>query len=68
VARVCAESSEEEHIYRDLHLNNNADYRQFILGHDIAVIVVELERARICDIKDQVSYWNYIHGFSNTEK
>jgi hypothetical protein len=64
---VCEEGSQEDSDYRRQHLDNNPDYAQFIVGSEIAVIAVEIEKARICDIKDQVSYWNYVHGFSLTE-
>lgn len=43
IARVCVEGSAEEAELRRLHLENNSDYKQFIVGsRDIAVIAVEL--------------------------
>ena len=46
--------------YRNIHLSNknNKDYAQFIQGPDIAVIVVRINSARICDIHDKVIHWN----------
>lgn len=43
VAGVCEDGSPDEAMYRALHLDNNLDYKQFIVGSkDIAVITVEL--------------------------
>eukprot|EP00040_Diaphanoeca_grandis_P034369 m.212895 g.212895 ORF g.212895 m.212895 type:complete len:212 (-) comp33136_c0_seq5:30-665(-) len=42
---------------RQLHVENNPNYRQFIVGDDIAVFTVTIDRARICDIKDNVQHW-----------
>ena len=66
-ARVCEEGSDEEKELRQLHLSNNVDYRQFIVGKNVAVIAVEIERARICDVHDHVSYWNYEDGISDVK-
>ena len=44
--------------YRQIHQENNPDYRQFIVGKCIAIIVLRIERARCCDINDKVSYWD----------
>jgi len=44
--------------YRKIHLMKNPKYEQFIVGDDIAVIIVKIDCARICDIKDKVTYWN----------
>jgi hypothetical protein len=48
---------------RALHLNSNPDYSQFIVGDEIAVIIIRIEKARMCDIHDRVSYWNVKDGF-----
>ena len=44
--------------YRQIHQQNNPDYRQFIVGKYIAIIVLQIEKARCCDINDKVSYWD----------
>lgn len=48
---------------RAIHLKNNPDYSQFIAGDDIAVIKIAVEKARMCDINDRVSYWTAREGF-----
>ena len=58
---ACKEGSEEERHYRSLHLLKNPDYRQFIDKKGQAVIVVRVERARLCDIQDKVTHWD-IYG------
>lgn len=49
--------------YRAIHLNNNPDYAQFITGSEIAVMQIGIEKVRMCDINDKVSYWNSKHGY-----
>ena len=44
--------------YRDLHLKNNKEYPQFIVGPDIAMLRVDVLSARICNINDEVIKWN----------
>lgn len=44
--------------YRNIHLIKNPKYEQFIVGNDIAVIIVKIDTARICDITDKVTYWS----------
>ena len=44
--------------YRDLHLSNNPEYPQFIVGPDIAMLRVDVLSARICNINDEVIKWN----------
>jgi len=44
--------------YRAAHLKNNKEYSQFILGDDIAVLVIFVTYARICNIHDQVTKWS----------
>ena len=56
VSEVC--SASEEAKFRELHLKNNPDYSQFIVGEDIAVILIKVDRARMCDIKDRVIQWS----------
>lgn len=52
--------SKEQERFRQIHLENNQDYKQFIVGDDIAVILVKVHRARLCDIKDNVTQWSGI--------
>lgn len=40
--------------YRALHLQHNPDYAQFIVGPHIAVLTLQVESARICDVLDKV--------------
>ena len=42
--------------YRNIHLEKNPDYTQFIEGNE--VIIIRIEKARICDIKDRVTHWD----------
>jgi len=44
--------------YRQIHLRNNPDYPQFIVGKDIAILRVDVATARICNISDEVIKWN----------
>lgn len=43
--------------YREIHLAYNRSYSQFIVGEDIAIITVNLERARVCDVNDRVRHF-----------
>lgn len=43
--------------YRAIHLKSNAAYKQFIVGDDIAIITVHLQRARVCDVNDRVHHF-----------
>lgn len=54
----------DEEKYRSLHLTNNREYAQFIVGSDIAVLVVRIEKATICDINDKVRRWSAVNGFT----
>ncbi len=51
-------------LYREIHLKNNPDYAQFIKGDEIAVMKVQVERARMCDINDRVCYWSAKDGYT----
>lgn len=44
--------------YRQIHLRNNPEYPQFIIGKDIAMLRVDVATARICNISDEVIKWN----------
>lgn len=43
---------------RDLHLNNNLDNKQFIVGTGIEVAILTIQMARVCNTKDQVKNWS----------
>jgi len=44
--------------YRAKHLHHNPDYPQFIVGDEIAVLCIDINYARICDLNDNVVHWN----------
>ena len=48
--------------YRAAHLKANPQYPQFIVGKDIAMLCVDVQEARICDIHDRVTKWNVNDG------
>jgi len=43
--------------YRALHLERNANQRQFIVGDNIGILTVLVDTARICNQQDQVHSW-----------
>ncbi|CAN0237439.1 unnamed protein product, partial [Phaeothamnion confervicola] len=43
--------------YRAIHLANNPNSAQFIVGENIAIITVRIQSARICNIQDKVTLW-----------
>jgi len=51
-------SGEKEEEYRKLHLENNPEYPQFIIGDNVVIIAVSISCARICNISDKVTYWS----------
>lgn len=54
-------TGEEGERLRAVHLAHNPDYAQFIhppTPHNVAVIKITIETARICDIRDKVTTWN----------
>lgn len=55
--RIVTNTTKAEH-YRKAHLAHNPDYPQFIVGDDIAILCVDVTKARICDINDQVTKWD----------
>jgi len=55
--RVRVEEGELAERYRQIHLGSNAGYSQFIVGEDIAIITVHLQRARVCDVNDRVAHF-----------
>ena len=48
--------------FREAHLKANPQYPQFIVGNDIAMLCVDVQEARICDIHDRVIKWNVNDG------
>ena len=52
------EEGEVAERYRSIHLAQNSQYAQFIVGEDIAIITVTLTSARVCDVNDSVRHWN----------
>ena len=50
--------------FRQAHLRANPRYPQFIVGEDIAMLAVEVQNARICDIHDRVTKWSVSEGLS----
>ena len=51
------EDGEKAEKYRAAHLKHNPDYPQFIVGDDIAILLIFVTSARICNIDDQVTKW-----------
>ena len=63
VAYCIDDEDELSNQYRSLHLNNNPQYSQFIrksneVEKSPSVFVVRVDKARMCDIMDQVKLWN----------
>ena len=48
--------------FRQAHLRANPRYPQFIVGPDIAMLAVEVQKARIADIHDRVTKWSVGEG------
>eukprot|EP00322_Chrysochromulina_rotalis_P011024 CAMPEP_0115866148 /NCGR_PEP_ID=MMETSP0287-20121206/20099_1 /TAXON_ID=412157 /ORGANISM="Chrysochromulina rotalis, Strain UIO044" /LENGTH=251 /DNA_ID=CAMNT_0003320705 /DNA_START=63 /DNA_END=818 /DNA_ORIENTATION=- len=48
--------------YRKIHLASNESYSQFIVGDQIAIITVNLKRARVCDVNDRVLHYERAEG------
>ena len=55
---ITPKGSEAEAQFRALHLEHNEGYEQFITGRDIAIVVVKVLSARICDVQDNVRHWS----------
>ena len=55
--RVRVEEGSLAERYRAIHLARNKAYSQFIVGPDIAIITVHLQRARVCDVNDRVAHF-----------
>jgi len=49
---------ERQERYRRAHLAHNPDYPQFIVGDHIAILCVEVQTARLCNVADQVVTWS----------
>jgi len=67
VVRIVEDPAKEEH-YRGIHLASNPKYHNFIVGDDIAVLLVDVEAARICNIHDRVSQWNRVDASATLQK
>ena len=52
------EPGEKAEKFRKAHLAHNPDYPQFIEGPDIAMLMIIMSSARICNINDQVTKWD----------
>ena len=48
--------------FRQAHLRANPRYPQFIIGPEIAMLAVEVQKARIADIHDRVTKWSVGEG------
>lgn len=59
---VRVEQGAQAEAYRRQHLARNAAYSQFIVGDDIAIITVRLNRARVCDVNDRVMHFKRDEG------
>ena len=55
--RIVEDAAKREE-YRQLHLQHNPEYPQFIVGDHIAILRVDVKSARICNIHDQVVHWD----------
>jgi len=51
------ETGDAEARYRALHLQENPEYEQFIVGPNIAIVSVTVTSARICNLQDKVKVW-----------
>ena len=55
-AQVALEKDAER--YRQQHLAHNPKSAQFIVGESIAVVVIQVSSARICNNNDKVKHWS----------
>jgi len=67
VVRIVEDPTKEEY-YRGIHLANNPRYHNFIVGDDIAVILVDVEAASIWNIHDPVSEWSRVDASAALQK
>lgn len=56
--QVCEEGSTEEVFYRKIHLQKNPDYSNFIDPPEVAIFLVIINQARLCNVQDKVTYWD----------
>lgn len=54
-AEITREGSDAESKYRNIHVLANPDYAQFSAKG--AIVIVRVEKARLCDIHDKVTNW-----------
>ncbi len=52
------ENPSQDSFYRQAHLQRHPGMEPFITGKDIAVVTVQIQRATIATIQDQVSNWS----------
>ena len=65
---VCVvETAAAAETYRQIHLANNPGYAQFIKGDDIIIVTIAVESAAICNIDDEVQYWDVLKGLRSTK-
>ena len=50
-------------LLRARHLTRNPDQVQFIRGPGIAVVSINIEKARVCDNADSVTSWSVSDGW-----
>ena len=53
--------------YSEIHLKNNAPYAQFIVGENIGMVIIKIDKLRISDFNDKVSYWSTGTGMTDKE-
>lgn len=54
--------SEQEERFRALHLANNPKSQGFIVGQNIAVLILCVQFARLCNSEDKVTTWSASGG------
>ena len=62
-AKVLPDGAEAEN-FRDIHLKHSrSESAVFIKGQGIAVVVIDVECARVCDSQDKVQNWDVKKGW-----
>ncbi len=49
---------EKESFYREAHYQKNRDMGQFIMDEDIRIIIVNIRKVALTDVKDRVRTWS----------
>lgn len=52
------ESGESEGAYRAIHADRNKNMSQFIIGPNIVIITLRIEKVMVSDLQDEVSEWS----------